>query len=95
MLFSIFAYDIEDSLPLRQAARPAHVARLEELYAQGRLMLAGPNPNLNTEGFSGSLIVAEFDNFEDANKWAETDPYMLEGVYDYVDVKPFKLVFPK
>lgn len=95
MLFSIFAYDVEDSLPLRQQARPAHIARLEELYAQGRLMLAGPNPNLNAEGFSGSLIVAEFDSFEDASKWAETDPYMLAGAYDYVDVKPFKLVFPK
>lgn len=95
MLFSIFAHDIEDSLPLRQQARPDHIARLEELYAQGRLMLAGPNPNVNADGFSGSLIVAEFESFEEASHWAETDPYMLAGVYEYVDVKPFKLVFPK
>lgn len=95
MLFSIFAYDIEESLPLRQQARPAHIARLEALDAQGRLVLAGPNPNRNGEGFSGSLIVAEFDSFEQASAWAEDDPYMEAGVYDYVDVKPFKQVFPK
>lgn len=100
MLYSIFAYDIEDSLPLRKQARPAHIARLEALDAEGRLVLAGPNPNIDTTdtneaGFSGSLIVAEFDSLQSANAWAEADPYMQEGVYEYVEVKPFKQVFPK
>ncbi|UQB41327.1 YciI family protein [Thiomicrospira microaerophila] len=95
MLFSIFAYDVEDSLALRQQARPAHIARLESLDQAGRLVLAGPNPNLEGEGFSGSLIVAEFDNIEQADQWANEDPYLSAGVYDRVEVKPFKQVFPK
>ena len=95
MLFSIFAYDVEDSLALRQQARPAHIARLESLDQAGRLVLAGPNPNLEGEGFSGSLIVAEFDNIEQADQWANEDPYLSVGVYDRVEVKPFKQVFPK
>lgn len=95
MLFSIFAYDVEDSLALRQQARPAHIARLESLDQAGRLVLAGPNPNLEGEGFSGSLIVAEFDNIEQADQWANEDPYLSTGVYDRVEVKPFKQVFPK
>ena len=95
MLFSIFAYDVEDSLPLRQQARPEHIARLEKLDAEGRLVLAGPNPNVDKDGFSGSLIVAEFDTLEAASEWADADPYMQGGVYDYVEVKPFKQVFPK
>lgn len=95
MLFSIFAYDVENSLPLRQSARPAHIERLEKLDAEGRLVIAGPNPNIEGEGFSGSLIVAEFESFEAANEWAKADPYVAAGVYDFVEVKPFKQVFPK
>jgi uncharacterized protein YciI len=95
MLFSIFAYDIENSLALRMQARPAHISRLEALNAEGRLVLAGPNPNLEGEGFSGSLIVAEFASFEAANQWANEDPYLSTGVYERVEVKPFKQVFPK
>jgi len=95
MLFSIFAFDVENSLPLRKLARPAHVARLENLNAEGRLILAGPNPNLDGVGFSGSLIVADFDSFEDADSWANEDPYLIAGVYDTVEVKPFMQVFPK
>ncbi|WP_044410884.1 YciI family protein [Thiomicrospira microaerophila] len=95
MLFSIFAYDVENSSALRQHARPAHIARLEALNNAGRLVIAGPNPNLEGEGFSGSLIVAEFDSFEAADQWANEDPYFFAGVYDTVEVKPFKQVFPK
>lgn len=95
MLFSIFAYDVNDSLALRQQARPDHIARLEALDAEGRLILAGPNPNVNVEGFSGSLIVAEFESLDAASKWADADPYMQGGVYEYIEVKPFKQVFPK
>ncbi|MDY0137915.1 MAG: YciI family protein [Thiomicrospira sp.] len=100
MLFAIIAHDIEDSLTLRQKTRPAHLARLEQLQQQGRLLLAGPTPNVapdsnGEQGFSGSLIVAEFDSLEQANAWAEADPYMQAGVYEYVDVKPFKQVFPR
>jgi uncharacterized protein len=95
MLFSIFAYDVENSLALRMQARPAHIARLEALDAQGHLVLAGPNPNLDGEGFSGSLIVAEFASFEAADQWANEDPYLIAGVYEKVEVKPFKQVFPK
>lgn len=95
MLFSIYTYDVDNSLEARKANRPAHLARLEELDAQGRLVLAGPNPLTQGEGFSGSLIVAEFESLEEANNWASVDPYMLGGVYDTVEVKPFKQVFPK
>lgn len=80
-------------------ARPAHVARLQELQDQGRLVLAGPNPAIDSEdpgtsGFSGSLIVANFSSLEAARTWAEADPYMAAGVYAQVTVKPFKQVFP-
>ena len=100
MLFAIIAHDSEDSLPLRKQTRPAHLARLEQLDQPGRLVLAGPKPNVSLDkngeqGFSGSLIIAEFDDLDQANTWAESDPYMQAGVYDYVEVKPFKQVFPK
>lgn len=95
MLFSIFAYDVENSLALRIQARPAHLARLEDLDQAGRLIIAGPNPNIEGEGFSGSLIVAKFDSLEAADLWASEDPYLSAGVYDRVEVKPFKQVFPK
>jgi hypothetical protein len=100
MLFVIIAQDIEDSLALRQKTRPAHLARLNQLEQQGRLLLAGPTPNValdsnGEQGFSGSVIVADFDSLEQANAWAEADPYMQAGVYEYVDVKPFKQAFPR
>ncbi|MDG4812794.1 YciI family protein [Hydrogenovibrio sp. 3SP14C1] len=99
MLYSIFAYDVEDSLPLRAKARPGHIARLNEMAEAGRLILAGPNPAIDSNdpgeaGFSGSLIVAEFDSLEEAQAWANADPYLAAGVYEKVEVKPFKKVLP-
>jgi uncharacterized protein YciI len=99
MLYAIISQDIEDSLPKRKLARPAHLARLEALKDQGRLILAGPHPKIDSEdpgeaGFSGSLVVAEFNTLSDAQKWADEDPYITEGVYQNVTVKPFKKVLP-
>lgn len=98
MFYSIFAYDVPNSLPLRIQARPAHIARLQVLSDAGKIVLAGPNPAIDSEepgeaGFTGSLIVAEFDSLEAAQKWADADPYIAAGVYDRVVVKPFKKVF--
>lgn len=98
MLYSIFAYDVENSLPLRATARPEHIARLKALDDAGKLVLAGPNPAIDSNepgdaGFTGSLIVAEFDNLEEAQAWANADPYLAAGVYEKVEVKPFKRVF--
>ena len=81
------------------AARPAHLQRLEALRDQGRLILAGPHPAIDsddpgTAGFTGSLVVAEFDSLEDAKDWADEDPYRAAGVYEQLTVKPFKLVLP-
>ena len=99
MLYAIIARDVDDSLQNRLAARPAHLERLNALLDQGRLVLAGPHPAIDTEdpgeaGFSGSLIVAEFNSLEDAQAWAADDPYQHAGVYASVTVKPFKKVFP-
>ena len=99
MLYSIIGTDHENSLQDRMQARPAHVERLQELQKQGRLVLAGPNPAIDsqdpgTSGFSGSLIVAEFSSLVAATAWAEADPYVAAGVYAQVAVKPFKQVFP-
>lgn len=99
MYYSIFAYDIQDSLPLRAKARSEHIARLKQLDAEGRLIIAGPNPAIDSNepgdaGFSGSLIVAEFKSLEAAKEWADADPYIAIGVYEKVDVKPFKKVLP-
>ncbi len=99
MLYAIISQDIENSLEKRLAARPDHLARLEALKDQGRLVLAGPHPALDTEnpgeaGFTGSLVVAEFDSLEDAQSWADSDPYITAGVYEKVNVKPFKKVLP-
>ena len=99
MLYSIFAYDFPDSLPIREKARPAHVARLKALHSAGRLILAGPNPSIDTiqpgnAGFSGSLIVAKFPSLEEAELWASEDPYLIAGAYEKVEVKPFKQVLP-
>jgi uncharacterized protein YciI len=99
MLYAIIATDVADSLEKRLAARPEHIARLEQLKSEGRLVLAGPHPAVDSNepgpaGFSGSLIVAEFDSLEAALGWAEADPYRAAGVYGGVIVKPFKRVLP-
>lgn len=99
MLYAIYCEDAEDSLPRRQQARPAHLERLYVLRDEGRLWLAGPFPAIDSEdpgttGFTGSLIVAEFDSLESAQAWADTDPYRHAGVYAKTTVKPFKRVLP-
>ena len=99
MWYAIVAADVPDSLEKRKAARPAHLARLDQLKGEGRLLLAGPFPAIDAEdpgsaGFSGSLIVAEFASLEDAKAWAGADPYLAAGVYAEVSVKPFRKVLP-
>ncbi|MBK1850051.1 YciI family protein [Marinobacter sp. 1-4A] len=99
MYYAIISEDVDNSLPLRQTARPAHIERLQTLKKEGRLLIAGPHPALDTSdpgdaGFSGSLVVAEFDSLAAAQSWADSDPYMDAGVYSKVTVKPFKLVLP-
>lgn len=99
MLFSIVSTDVQNSLPLRRQARPAHLERLKTLLQEGRLVLAGPNPQIEAEdpgeaGFSGSLIIAEFDSLATARAWADADPYVAAGVYAEVSVKPFKKILP-
>ncbi len=99
MLYAITGQDVPDSLTQRLAARPAHLERLQALQAAGKLLLAGPFPAIDSNdpgpaGFSGSLIVAEFDNLQAAQSWADADPYVAAGVYAQVSVKPFKQVFP-
>jgi len=99
MLYAIIAQDVENSLQNRLAARPKHLERLTALQDEGRLILAGPHPAIDCEdpgeaGFSGSLVVAEFESLEDAKAWADADPYVTAGVYANVTIKPFKKVFP-
>ncbi|MNH00819.1 YciI-like protein [compost metagenome] len=99
MLYAIIASDVANSLEKRLAARPAHIERLQQLKAEGRVVLAGPHPAIDSNdpgeaGFSGSLIVAEFDSLAAAQAWADADPYIAAGVYDHVIVKPFKQVLP-
>lgn len=99
MYYAIMSQDVDNSLPLRQSARPAHLQRLETLKAEGRLLVAGPHPAIDSDnpgdaGFTGSLIVAEFDSLEAAQLWADADPYLVAGVYRNVTVKPFKVVLP-
>lgn len=99
MLYAIIGYDEENSLPRRLEARPAHLERLQALQSEGRLILAGPFPAIDSPdpgpaGFGGSLIVAEFDSLEDASIWAQADPYVEAGVYAEVEVRPFKKVLP-
>lgn len=93
-LFAIISTDVSDSTPLRTKARPAHVARLQDLASQDRLLVAGPHPATDGEGFTGSLIIASFDSLEQAQAWADTDPYVDAGVYAEVVVKPYKKVLP-
>lgn len=99
MYYAIIGEDVEDSLKKRQSARPAHLQRLNDLKDQGRLLLAGPFPAIDSEdpgpaGFSGSLIIAEFSDLEAAQQWADQDPYVNAGVYKHVTVKPYKKVLP-
>ena len=99
MYYAILCEDLENSLPLRQSARAAHLARLQSLTDQGKLLAAGPHPALDTEkpgqaGFTGSLIIAEFDSLEAATAWADLDPYVTAGVFSKIIVKPYKLVLP-
>lgn len=99
MYYAIISEDVENSLPLRQSSRPAHIDRLQTLKAEGRLLVAGPHPALDTSepgdaGFTGSLVIAEFDSLEAAQDWADADPYVEAGVYERVVVKPFKAVLP-
>lgn len=100
MLYAIISQDVENSLEKRIETRPAHLARIETLQNEGRLILAGPHPAIDNEdpgpnGFTGSLVVAEFTSLEEAQTWANEDPYLLAGVYQSVSVKPFKKVFPQ
>ena len=99
MWYAIISEDNEDSLPRRAQAREAHVARLQTLKTDGRLLIAGPHPAIDAAepgvaGFTGSLVVAEFASLEDAERWADEDPYIEGGVYGNVTVKPFNLVLP-
>ena len=100
MLYAIIGEDIANSLELRLAARPAHIQRLQDLQNAGRLVLAGPHPAIDSDnpgaaGFTGSLIVAEFESLPDAQQWADADPYIAAKIYSKVTVKPFKKVFPQ
>jgi uncharacterized protein YciI len=99
MWYAIISEDVENSLELRKSARPAHLERVRVLVDQGRLLVAGPHPVVDgtdpgTAGFTGSLIVADFESLEDAETWASEDPYVKAGVYAKVTVKPFKPVLP-
>lgn len=99
MYYAIISEDISNSLEKRLAARPRHLERLQQLKTEGRLLLAGPHPALDCEdpgeaGFSGSLVIAEFNNLQAAKQWADADPYVEAGVYQAVQVKPFKKVLP-
>ena len=98
MWYAIISEDVADSLPLRKQARAAHLARLEKLQKEDRLLIAGPHPAVDSEdpgeaGFTGSLVVAQFASIEQAQSWADLDPYIDAGVYAKVTVKPFKKVF--
>lgn len=99
MFYAIVGHDVPDSLDKRASVRPAHLDRLQALQQSGRLLLAGPFPAVDATdpgpaGFSGSLIVAEFDSLADARTWADADPYVAAGVYASVDIQPFKKVLP-
>lgn len=99
MLYAIISEDVQNSLEKRKSARPAHLERLEALKAQGRLLVAGPCPAIDSEdpgeaGFTGSLVIAEFNDLQAAQQWADTDPYITAGVYEWVTVKPYKKVLP-
>lgn len=99
MLYAIVSEDVVNSLEKRKSARPDHLARLEQLKEQGRLIVAGPFPAIDSNdpgdaGFTGSLVIAEFESLEAAQTWADADPYIAAGVYKNVMVKPYKKVLP-
>ena len=99
MWYAIEGHDAEAALPKRLAVRQQHLARLHELREQGRLLLAGPCPAIDAEdpgeaGYSGSIVIAEFDSLAAARAWADADPYVAAGVYMSVDVRPFRKVLP-
>jgi uncharacterized protein YciI len=99
MWYVIYSEDVENSLPLRKQTRAAHLERIQLLVDQGRVLVAGPCPAIDSEdpgeaGFTGSLVIAEFSSLEQAQQWADTDPYAIAGVYQKVVVKPYKKVLP-
>lgn len=99
MLYAIISEDISNSLEKRKLARPAHLARLQQLNDEGRLLVAGPHPAVDNlepgeAGFTGSLVIAEFSSLAQAQLWADADPYVSAGIYANVIVKPFKKVLP-
>jgi uncharacterized protein YciI len=99
MWYVIYSEDVENSLALRKQTRAAHLERIQLLVDQGRILVAGPCPAIDSEdpgeaGFTGSLVIAEFNNVEEAQQWADTDPYVIAGVYQKVVVKPYKKVLP-
>ncbi len=99
MWYAVISEDVEDSLEGRLQARPAHLKRLTNLVDEGRLLIAGPHPAIDSEdpgpaGFTGSLVVVDFPSLDDAKAWADADPYLAAGVYAKVTVKPFKLALP-
>lgn len=99
MYYAIISEDTANSLDKRKVARPAHLARLQQLTDEGRLLIAGPHPAIDNDnpgdaGFTGSLVVAEFNSLQDAQVWADEDPYVAAGVYASVIIKPFKKVLP-
>lgn len=99
MLYAIMAVDVKDSLDKRKLVRKQHITRLEDLKNQGRLIIAGPHPIIDANdpaeaGFSGSLVIAEFESLAVAQSWASADPYLISGAYESVSVKPFKQVLP-
>ena len=100
MLYAILSEDVPNSLEKRQSARSAHIQRLQDLQDVGRLVIAGPHPAIDSNtpaeaGFTGSLVIAEFEYLAAAEEWANNDPYLEAGAYSTVTVKPFKQVFPK
>ena len=100
MWYVIYSRDVADSLARRQSVRAEHLARLQVLLEQGRLLLAGPRPVIDSEepgpaGFQGSLVVARFDSLLEAQAWADADPYVIAGVYREVEVTPFKRIMPR
>lgn len=99
MLYAIISEDVPNSLEKRKLARPAHIARLQLLKDAGRLFVAGPHPAIDNDdpaeaGFTGSLVIAEFNSLADAQAWATVDPYVAAGIYAKVSVKPFKKALP-
>ncbi|MFT6267304.1 MAG: hypothetical protein ACJAVV_000094 [Alphaproteobacteria bacterium] len=99
MYYMIYAQDVENSLEIRMKARPDHVERLTALANEGKLLVAGPTPAIDAEdpgpaGFTGSLVIAEFESLDEAQLWANADPYVTAGVYKEVTVKPYKKVLP-